>query len=336
MNTAAFTTHGGRMHEARAQFPHAPEPWIDLSTGINPRSYPAPRPSKEQRNRLPGCEELKSLEQAAALAFGIDDAARVVATAGSESALRLLPQLLALKEAAIASPTYGSHAQSWRSAKPVALDLLLPQAARARQAVIIVNPNNPDGRIVGASELRSLHDALASQGGALIVDEAFADTVPAISVAALAGSAAAPRLLVLRSFGKFYGLAGLRLGFLVAAAPIAAALRSVLGDWPVSVDALLAGRAAYADSAWSERERQRLTRDARRLDHLLTRAGFSIVGGTSLYRLVSAPDAATRFRQLLQAGVLTRPFAADATLLRFGLPGSAAAWRRLSSALRVA
>jgi len=139
--------------------------------------------------------------------------------------------------------------------------------------------------------------------------------------------------VVLRSFGKFYGLAGLRLGFVIGSPAVAARVRVLIGDWPVSVDALAAGLAAYADRAWAERMRGQLAAAARRLDGLLTRHGFEVLGGTSLFRLVRAADAPPRFERLAAAGILTRPFQHDSSLLRFGLPGSPEAWRRLSEAL---
>jgi cobalamin biosynthetic protein CobC len=199
--------------------------------------------------------------------------------------------------------------------------------------VIVVNPNNPDGRLVTRDRLRQLHDAVAARGGVLVVDEAFAEVTPQASVADLAGSSEAERLVVLRSFGKFYGLAGLRLGFVIGSRAVAARVRGFIGDWPVSVDAMAAGLAAYADTAWADRMRKQLASAARRLDGLLTKYGFEVVGGTSLYRLVRAADAAARFERLAAAGILTRPFQHDATLLRFGLPGSPDAWRRLGLAL---
>jgi len=198
----------------------------------------------------------------------------------------------------------------------------------------IVNPNNPDGRIVGRQQLQSLHDALRANEGTLIVDEAFADLQPQHSVAGLAGSDAAPRMVVLRSFGKFYGLAGVRLGFVIASSAIATRLRQLLGDWPVSADALAAGLAAYADEAWAQRTRDRLSRAAQQLDKLILESGMTIIGGTSLYRLARAPDARLRFTQLIARGVLVRPFDYDETLLRFGLPGGREDWRRLAAALR--
>lgn len=371
-----FAHHGGRLCVARSLFPNAPQPWIDLSTGINPSSYSAPRASARERNRLPEPTELAKLEAVAAAAFGVDDPARVVATGGTESALRLLPYLLKTESALIAGPTYGSHSDAWKRAG-IEAEIVDDAALGARRrasietelvndalgacaagkiadtadcgdafshaagqgassiAMTVVNPNNPDGRVLSREQLQTLHDSLQANGGALIVDEAFGDLEPAHSVADLAGTARAPRMLVLRSFGKFYGLAGVRLGFVIASPIIATQLRHLLGDWPVSVDALRAGLAAYADEAWAARTRLRLHRASQRLDKLLIGAGMTIVGGTSLYRLARAPNARARFTQLLSHGILARPFDYDSTLLRFGLPFGARDWRRVADALKV-
>lgn len=332
-----FAHHGGRLCVARSLFPNVPQPWIDLSTGINPSSYPAPRASARERNRLPEPTELARLEAVAAAAFNVDDPARVVATGGTENVLRLLPYVLKLSRAVIAGPTYGSHADAWNRAGAkvqVVADADLLAQAQAGSAMTIVSPNNPDGRIVAREELQSLHSALNEHNGVLIVDEAFADLEPRHSVANFAGTDAAPRMVVLRSFGKFYGLAGVRLGFVIASPSIATQLRRLLGDWPVSVDALSAGLAAYADHDWAQRTRDRLRRAAQRLDKLIVGGGMSIIGGTSLYRLARAPNARARFTQLISHGVLVRPFDYDATLLRFGLPAGRDDWRRLAAALQ--
>jgi cobalamin biosynthetic protein CobC len=331
-----FAHHGGRLGVARSLFPDVPQPWIDLSTGINPRSYPAPRASQRSRNRLPEPTELARLEALAAETFGVTDPARVVATAGTECALRLLPQLVNLKAAVIVGPTYGSHADAWTRAGALTQTIQFDEvSAHAERAVCmtIVNPNNPDGRLVERSQLLALHDSLAQHGGMLIVDEAFADVAPQVSVAAAAGSASRAKLIVLRSFGKFFGLAGLRLGFIVAAPPLAATIRGLIGEWPVSSDALAAGLAAYANVRWIDRERAVLQKSARRLDELLTRSGFELVGGTSLFHLARAADARERFTRLLAAGILVRPFDFAPDLLRFGLPRGHEQWRRLTAAL---
>lgn len=398
--------HGGRLCVARALYPHAPEPWIDLSTGINPEPYADVRASAAARARLPMLEETRALESTAGRMFGVADADRIAAAAGSETVLRLMPYALppgsaAVVDGATASshatavvvgPTYSSHAAAWRragvrvsemsdvatcsrravasgfptgadglSAAEVmarvgagsALDVVDPIGAASAveaavgavgfaravadlspHAVTLVNPNNPDGAVIDRERLLELHDELASRGGYLVVDEAFADLEPACSVASLAGGARCPRLIVLRSFGKFYGLAGVRLGFVIAGPSIIARFRELLGDWPVSADAIAVGLAAYADDAWAERTRERLKLCARRLDELLQSAGLDIVGGTSLFRLARSDEARERFENLLRAGVLARPFDHDPTLLRFGLPNGPAAWQRLAEALR--
>jgi cobalamin biosynthetic protein CobC len=333
-----FAHHGGRLCVARSLFPNAPQPWIDLSTGINPSSYPAPRASARERNRLPEPTELARLEAVAAAAFNVSDPARVVATGGTENALRLLPHLLEISAAVVAGPTYSSHSDAWHRAGAkitVTPDAELAEHADKGVAMTVVNPNNPDGRVFDREQLLSLHDSLHAHGGVLIVDEAFGELDPQHSVADLAGTERAPSMVILRSFGKFYGLAGVRLGFVIASAAIAARLRHLLGDWPVSVDALCAGLAAYADHAWAEKTRQRLGRAARRLDKLLLASGMTIAGGTSLYRLARAADARARFTQLMSHGILARPFDHDSTLLRFGLPLAANDWRRLADALKV-
>jgi cobalamin biosynthetic protein CobC len=327
---------GSGLSVARALYPEAPEPWLDLSTAINPTPYPAPRASSRARARLPEPQDLQKLEATAANAFGVDDASRVLATGGSECVVRLLPHVLpSVTEAVIVWPTYASHIDSWQHAgAPISRIYSIERASPAPGAVVtVVNPNNPDGAITGREQLLAAHDQIATYDGFLLVDEAFADMDPSCSVAALAGSERYPRLIVLRSFGKFYGLAGVRLGFMIGAPSLIARFRAVLGDWPVSADAIAAGLAAYADPKWAEQTRVRLRATARRLDALLMRSGFSIVGGTSLFRLASCDDARARLDRLLRAGILARPFNHDTKLLRFGLPPGTAGWRRLQAAL---
>jgi cobalamin biosynthetic protein CobC len=335
-SSAGFAHHGGRLGAARSSYADAPQPWIDLSTGINPRSYPAPRPSGVELNRLPDVGELARLEATAAASFGVDDPRRVVALGGTEPGLRLLPYLLGLTNAVVAGPTYGSHADGWQRAgvaTRVVPDALLEESIGDRTGVIVVNPNNPDGRLMDAQRLQRLRGLAAGRGGVLVVDEAFAEVVPGWSVAGLVGTSGWEGTVVLRSFGKFYGLAGVRLGFIVGDVVLADRVRGAVGDWPVGVAGLKAGLAAYADSEWGERTRLQLARAARRLDALLAKHGFEVVGGTALYRLVRAEDAAARFERLAAAGILTRPFRHDRSLLRFGLPWGGKAWRRLELVL---
>jgi cobalamin biosynthesis protein CobC len=196
---------------------------------------------------------------------------------------------------------------------------------------VLVNPNNPDGRIIERARLTALADRLAASGGLLVVDEAFADVGPAISLAPQAGRHG---LCVLRSFGKFFGLAGLRLGFALGPAPLIAALEAHLGPWPASGPALAVARQALSDRTWIVAARKTLAAAAKRLDEVLGEAGLRVAGGTILFRLVEDPRAAAIFEALGRRGILVRAFAAKQSWLRVGLPGDETSWTRLAAALK--
>lgn len=325
--------HGGRLLAARRRFPDAPRPWIDLSTGINPWPCPLPDLAPAIWGRLPEPEEIAALERASADHFGCADAARVIATPGSDLALRLLPHHLPARRIAIVGPTYGGHHEAWSGRDIVEVTLEgLDEAAASTDAVVIVNPNNPDGAILSPDRLDQVRAALAARGGVLIVDEAFADTLPG---SLLAGHRGVPPsgLIVLRSFGKFFGLGGVRLGFAIADEPLAGALRRTLGAWPVSGAAVAIGTAAYRDHGWIAATRARLRAASEELDRLLSDAGFPVIGGTPLFRLVECVSAAALADHLGRNGILARSFPDRPRLLRLGLPADEQASGRLQQAL---
>lgn len=327
-----FSIHGGRLAAAKRRFPNAPSPWIDLSTGINPEPYPAPSASWEARARLPDPDEVAALEATAASAFGLAPEA-VLATPGAEAAIRLLATIIPARRVRVVEPTYSGHRQAWSDMGAEVVGLARGEPDADADVLVIVNPNNPDGAVTPPDALVELSEAIAARCGWLIVDEAFVEAAPALSVASRVGPAwAAPRLIALRSFGKFYGLPGVRLGFVTAHPELIAQLRRRLGEWPVSADAIVAGRNAYADVAWAAANRASLAENARRLDGLLARAGLEIVGGCSLFRLTAAADAQARFARLGEAGILTRPFTDNPHWLRFGAPAHDH-WPRLEAAL---
>jgi cobalamin biosynthetic protein CobC len=317
--------HGGRLAQARADHPSAPQPWLDVSTGINPDGWRGPRASLEALTRLPDPAETAALEAAAASAFGCDPD-RVAAVAGAEAGLRLLPGLLDATRVAIAAPTYGSHADAWRQARIEATEVERAMLFEQKVgALVVVNPNNPDGAVTPGADL-----VAAARGRWLVIDESFIETDPAMS----AVPHMSDRTVVLRSFGKFHGLPGVRLGFVVGSPALAQRVRERTGDWPVSADAIAMGQAAYADADWATKTRASLIRDTERLDALLVAAGFEIVGGTTLFRLTRCENAGARAYRLAEQGVLVRTFPHDATLIRFGLPGRKD-WRRLEAALEM-
>jgi cobalamin biosynthetic protein CobC len=324
--------HGGDLGEARRLFPQAPEPWIDLSTGINPIPYPWPELEASAFTRLPAPADLAALEAAGAQAYGADPA-HVVAAPGTQALIDLIPRLRAPGRVAVLGPTYAEHAASWaRAGHAVATvpDLGQGTDMTAADVVVVVNPNNPDGRVMPARDLAAASARLAARGGWLVVDEAFADLEP---VESLCG-APPPGCLVLRSFGKTYGLAGLRLGFAVAVEPLVGTLRRGIGPWAVSGPAIAVGRRALADAAWRREAAAARSRDAARLDALLAAAGGRIVGGTRLFRTADFADAPGLFARLGRAGIFVRRFETAPARLRLGLPPDEAAWARLAAALR--
>ena len=301
--------HGGDINSALAAFPDAPGPWIDLSTGVNPVPYPLPAFSPQDWTRLPSPADVAALQEVAAARFGAAPDEIVVAP-GTQALIQWLPRLFPARRVAIPGPTYSGHESAWRAA---GAEVLADVEAAAHR--VVVNPNNPDGRRWPLASLRTLAGQAERGGGLLVVDEAFAD----FDEETLARGVP-PATVVLRSFGKTYGLAGLRLGFAIAQAPLADRLRGALGAWAVSGPALTLGRRALADAAWLAQTRARLTEDVAWLDARLGEAGFGNVGGTLLFRLVRRADARDAFARLAAQGVLTRPFSAAPTQLRFGLP----------------
>ena len=326
----AFTYHGGALQVARRLAPQAPEPWIDLSTGVNPYAYPLPDLEPDAWSRLPDSGALAELEAAAALRYGVADDS-VVAGPGSQALIQALAHVLPRGEVGALGRTYGGFAAAFPAAGAQLLEAKRLEDMNELDVAIVVNPNNPDGRVTPRAALLDLHKRLARRAAALIVDEAFADFEGSDSLArALPASGA----VVLRSFGKTYGLAGLRLGFALASPDIAPLLRAALGSWPVSGPAIAIGIRALADSDWLEATGVRLGNEAVRLDALLQHAGWRIVGGTRLFRLAAHSDARDVFRRLLAAGILARPFADERTWARFGIPGDESAWQRLAAALQ--
>src|SRR5690606_32667145 len=148
----------------------------------------------------------------------------------------------------------------------------------------------------------------------LVVDESFADPVPELSVAATVD--ARPNLVVLRSFGKFYGLAGLRLGFALGHPDAVAALSAMAGPWPVSGPAIAVGRMALADRGWRDATVARLAGDCERMDLIAAAAGWRLAGGCHLFRLYGVGDAVSAQGRLAEFRVWSRRFGWSNDLLR--------------------
>ena len=324
-----LTYHGGNLDVAKRLFTEAPHPWIDLSTGINAHAYPVGMISPEAWTRLPEASAVAALEAVAAAAYGLNGG-EAVAAPGTQSLIQLLPRLINARSVGILGFTYGEYARIWRQAGLEGQNVETLDALAGFDLAIVVNPNNPDGRRVAPDELVSLAAKLGAHGGTLLVDEAFMDFY---RIQASLAPHLPDNALIFRSFGKTYGLAGLRLGFVLAKNDLAHAFRRELGPWAVSGPAIEIATRALADKDWLVEDCRRLLVARARLEALLTGAGFDLMGGTHLFVLASHVQAQHWFRHLAKAGILVRPFAHQPQWLRFGLPETQD-WPRVEAALQ--
>lgn len=330
---SAFLHHGGALDAAVRRFGGPRESWLDLSTGINPEPPPLPSIPAECWTRLPEAAlEANCLDAARAL-YGAPAGAGIVAAPGSQALISMLPALVPprLPRAAVLEPGYGEYRRALEGAGVAVVPVAEPEAVPADAGLaVLANPNNPDGRRFEAARLLPLADRMARRGGLLVVDEAFMDADPHHS---LAGEAGREGLLVLRSFGKFFGFAGLRLGFALGPVAVATDLARRLGPWAVSGPALFAAAELMRDGPGVEGLRASIVGQARRTRAVLREGGLEPRGDTALFALVEVPDADALFRHLAEARILVRPFAGRPRWLRFGTVRDDAEAERLRRAL---
>ncbi len=330
MTDAGSRSHGGAGLDYLARrHPHAPRPWIDLSTGINPFPYPCDGLAPADWTALPSPAAEAACRAALAACLGaVPD--HVLLLPGSQAAISLLPSRLPRGTVHVAEPTYNEHAASWRLAGHAVSPITATEAeASTADVLVLTNPNNPDGAVVARERVLAIARERTAAGRWLVVDEAFADLVPALSVA---DACEGLNLVVLRSFGKFFGLAGLRLGAAVAPPGLRDGLASAIGPWAVSGPALAIGARAYADIGWQRRTRAVLAAEMARLRAELAPA-MTILGGTDLFVMGACDGAASLFEHLARGGVHVRRFRRNPRWLRFGLPPDVDAAARLRALL---
>lgn len=320
--------HGGRLHVAARRYGIPECDWLDLSTGINPHGYTPPLVPSNAWQRLPEPDD--GLEHAAAAYYGTAD---LLPVAGSQAAIQCLPLLRSAFCVGVLHPGYAEHAHAWHQAEHQVLPLSMHEIEvrlAELDVLVLMNPNNPTGAMFSLEQLHDWHARLAAHGGWLIVDEAFVDVTPEQSAIL---STMPPGLVVLRSLGKYFGLAGARVGFVAAEPAMLDALHRRLGPWTLSGPARFVAQAALVDVAWQSAARERLHRFASRLAQLLTQYGYAPDGGCSLFQWLRHSDAAQLHEQLARRGILTRLFT-ETSSIRFGLPGDENQWTRLASALQ--
>lgn len=319
--------HGGNLRDAMARFGGEARDWIDLSTGLNPRGYPAPAIPSDAWHRLP--ESDPALLDAAQAYYG---APRMLAIAGTQAAIQALPQMRVPRRVAVASPSYAEHAHHWiRHGHAVTevpyneLEAALPGC----DIMVVCNPNNPTGATVPPQTLLEWAIDLGSRGGWLIVDEAFADVTPDNSVAQWSNR---PGLIVLRSVGKFFGLAGVRVGFVAAHADVLTLLASTLGPWTVSGPAQHIVQAALRDGAWQVETRARLLAGGARMRQLLSKHGIAS-SGCAMFQWWPEADPEAFREHMAERRIWVRLFPLAARGIRVGLPADEQSWLRFKQAL---
>ena len=316
--------HGGNIDWAIDTYGGDPTDWIDLSTGINREPYPLPNLSAEAWTALPTKAAMAGLKAVAAKAYGTQ--ADILPLAGAQAAIQMLPRLRVGKTAKILSPTYNEHGICARAGGWSVQEVATLDALKGADLAIVVNPNNPDGQTHNPDNIL----ALAGHVGTLVVDESFGDPRPDLSIAPYVGTI--ENLFVLRSFGKFYGLAGVRLGFLLGHPLALAQIAELAGPWPVSGVAIETGVAALQDTEWGHQTITRLREDTARMDRLADAYGWTLVGGCELFRLYDTPSAKAAQDHLAKSHIWSRIFPWSDGLIRLGLP-SLTEWSRVETAL---
>ncbi|WP_266168453.1 threonine-phosphate decarboxylase CobD [Dyella subtropica] len=319
--------HGGRLLRAAREYGIAPEAWLDLSTGISPFAWPVPPIPAEAWHRLP--EDDDGLIDVARAYYGT---VSLLPVAGSQAAIQMLPMLRSRSRVGVLSPGYAEHAHAWEQAghrveRCSAIELFA--RAASFDVIVLMHPNNPGGECFEQEQLLGLHAALAGRGGWLMVDEAFIDATPERSLCALP---ARPGLIVLRSIGKFFGLAGARAGFVSTTTDLLVALGERLGPWTLTGTTRHVLKLALADRDWHAQARERLHASSVRLAELLTRHGLPPSASSAFFQWCCDERAPSLQRALARQGVWVRRFETPASL-RFGLPGDDAAFARLDTTL---
>jgi len=319
--------HGGRLLRAARTYGIAPADWLDLSTGISPFAWPVPAIPAAAWTRLPDDED--GLVEVAQTYYG---APQLLPVAGSQAAIQMLPLLRSVSRVGVIAPGYNEHAHAWRRAGHQVIELAAEELlARVDDVdvVVLIHPNNPGGDRFDPAALLACHARLAARGGWLIVDEAFMDATPEDSLCTYTASEG---LIVLRSVGKFFGMAGARAGFVCANASLLDEAREQLGPWTVSGPARHVLRHALADVAWHAQARVSLHACSVRLAQWLTKHDIAPTAGCAFFQWWRSDRAGDVHHALAEQGILTRFFDQPHSL-RFGLPQDAAAFERLDAAL---
>jgi len=320
--------HGGHLIDAANKYNIPLEQWMDLSTGINPNGWIIPEIPARCWQRLPEIGD--GLVSAAKQYYQCQS---LLPVAGSQAAIQTLPLLRKKSKVGVLKPAYAEHAYSWKNAGHEIVELeaeKIEAHLESLDVLILVNPNNPTGQSFDKEQLLKWHDILRRHKGWLIIDEAFIDTTPEKS---LSNHQVIDGLIILRSIGKFFGLAGIRCGFVIGIEELLHTLNEKLGPWVISHPSRYVATAALLDQEWINQTQDELKQNSNRLAALLTKRGLKPNGKTDLFHWIKTPLAKQVYQNLAQQGVLTRLFPQPLSL-RFGLPKNNQQYVDLDAALK--
>ncbi|RLA05222.1 MAG: threonine-phosphate decarboxylase [Gammaproteobacteria bacterium] len=325
--------HGGRLRDAAQQYDIPLNEWLDLSTGISPWCYPFTLPGVASWQRLPEVND--DLNQTASRYYGTNS---LLALPGSQAAISMLPLLRTPARVLLLGPTYNEHGHAWRQAGhrvEETYQLPTPDQLARVDVLVIVNPNNPTGRVIAREQLMQWYEQLPKRSW-MIIDEAFVDSRPNLSLLPAINQVENSRILVLRSLGKFFGLAGARVGFALGSRQLIQLLEqkmtSLLGAWPVSGPARNVAMQALADLPWQQQQRRRLSNSNQRLVNLLAELAHPADGQSDFFCWIKSLQARQWQQTLAEQGIWCRCFTTP-DAIRLGLPANESEWRRLKQAL---
>lgn len=321
INSKIRVVHGGCLNRAVKDFAIARENWLDLSTGINPQSYSLSSPPESIWRSLP--EDDDGLVATAQKYY---DCRQLIMTPGSQWSIGKIPswcRALGNHKNTVLLPYLGyqEHRHAWQKSGfdcVYYIDEPTEQQLSTCSAMVVINPNNPSGNKVNKTQLLQWHNRLSETGAWLIVDEAFIDAETSQS---MAGDAGVTGLIVLRSLGKFFGLAGVRVGALLAWQSLLELALSELEPWSIANPSRWAAEKALQDIQWQDSMRAQLTLQSQKLSDLLHRTFSQSIGGCALFQTVWLNNAEVIYQQLAREGILVRLLSEYKTPgLRFGLP----------------
>ncbi|MGR6872271.1 threonine-phosphate decarboxylase CobD [Pseudomonas sp. HK3] len=332
--------HGGQLETYAKHYDIANNQWLDLSTGINPKGYPQPKIPDSVFRDLPNEDD--GLQQAACKYYGSDD---VLMVPGSSWAIQCLPTVLQQYDAQITKvllPTigYSEHERAWRASNvEVVFYHYAPTNAQLQDCdvCVLINPNNPSSHLLSSEVVSDMAHQLNTHSGWLMVDEAFIDTQPQNSVI----QNQLDNVIVLRSLGKFFGLAGLRVGAIIANDNLLKKCSELLPPWALNNPARFIAKQALQDNEWINQTTLTLMQQSNNLASLCEntflvkiKSALKIVKTDFFVTLIfdAKHDAFKCHHTLCEQGIYTR-LLDNKSGIRIGLPNNTDEnWQRLEHA----